>query len=106
MMTKNDFETYRLTKRRTWRLAQTIQMGRQPRPLLEAELHQQDETLSPLGSAIYQVILQLEDISSQLVMELRYIHCLTLREIAQETGYSMSSVRRIIDRTFRKIEIW
>lgn len=78
-------------------------MGRQPRPLWEAELHQQDEALSPLGSAIYQIILHLEDISSQLVMELRYIHCLTLREIAQETGYSMSSVRRIINQTFRKI---
>ncbi len=26
-MTHNDFETYRLAKRRTWRLAQAIQMG-------------------------------------------------------------------------------
>ena len=42
-MTRNDFEVYRLAKRRTWRLAQAIQMGQQPRPLLEANLHQQDE---------------------------------------------------------------
>mgnify|MGYP003265884855 CR=1 FL=1 len=51
LMTHNDFETYRLAKRRTWHLAQAIQMGRQPRPLLEAELHQQDGALAPLGSA-------------------------------------------------------
>lgn len=96
-MTRNDFETYRLAKRRTWRLAQAIQMGRQPRPLLEAELHQQDEALAPLGSAIYQAILHLESLTAQLIMELRYIHCLTIREIAGETGYSTSGVRRIIN---------
>lgn len=34
-MTRNDIETYRLAKRRTWRLAQAIQMGRRFCPLLE-----------------------------------------------------------------------
>ena len=96
-MTRNDFETYRLAKRRTWRLAQAIQMGQQPRHRLEMELHQQDEALAPLGSTIYQAILQLESLTSQLIMELRYIHCLTVREIAGETGYSTSGVRRIIN---------
>lgn len=79
------------------------QMGRQPRPLLEANLHQQDEALAPLGSAIYQAILQLESLTSQIIMELRYIHCLTIREIAGETGYSASGVRRIIDRALKEI---
>lgn len=103
-MTRNDFEIYRLAKRRTWRFAQAIQMGRQPRPLLEeANLHQQDEALAPLGSAIYQAILQLESLTSQIIMELRYIHCLTIREIAGETGYSASGVRRIIDRALKEI---
>ena len=102
-MTRNDFEIYRLAKRRTWRLARAIQMGRQPRPLLEANLHQQDEALAPLGSAIYQAILQLESLTSQIIMELRYIHCLTIREIAGETGYSASGVRRIIDRALKEI---
>lgn len=102
-MTRNDFETYRLAKRRTWRLAQAIQMGRQPRPLLETNLHQQDEALAPLGSAIYQAILQLDKPTAQLIMELRYIHCLTLREIAGETGYSASGVRNIINRALKKV---
>lgn len=102
-MTRNDFETYRLAKRRTWRLAQAIQMGRQPRPLLEAELHQQDEALAPLGSVIYQAILHLESLTAQLIMELRYIHCLTVREIAGETGYSASGVRNIINRALKKV---
>ena len=47
-MTRNDFEIYRRAKCRTWRLAQAIQMGRQPRYRLEMELHQQDEALAPL----------------------------------------------------------
>lgn len=102
-MTRNNFEVYRLAKRRTWRLAQAIQMGRQPRPLLEAELHQQDEALAPLGSAIYRAILHLESLTAQLIMELRYIHCLTVREIAGETGYSASGVRRIISRALGEI---
>lgn len=103
LMTHNDFTTYRLAKRRTWHLAQAIQMGRQPRPLLEAELHQQDGALAPLGSAIYRAILQLDKPTAQLIMELRYIHCLTIREIAGETGYSASGVRRIINRTLKEI---
>ena len=80
-----------------WRLAQAIQMGRQPRHRLETELHHQDETLAPLGSAIYRAILRLESPTAQLIMELRYIHCLNIREIAGETGYSASGVRRIIN---------
>ena len=73
------------------------------RPLLEAELHQQDEALAPLGSAIYRAILQLDKPTAQLIMELRYIHCLTIREIAGETGYSMSGVRSIISRALGEI---
>lgn len=88
-MTRNDFETYRL--------------GRQPRPLLEAELHQQDGALAPLGSAIYRAILRLDKPTAQLIMELRYIHCLTIREIAGETGYSASGVRNIINRALKEI---
>ena len=102
-MTRNDFEIYRRAKCRTWRLAQAIQMGRQPRYRLEMELHQQDEALAPLGSTLYQAILQLESLTSQLIMELRYIHCLTIREIAGETGYSASGVCSIINRALKEI---
>lgn len=102
-MTRNDFEIYRRAKCRTWRLAQVIQMGRQPRYRLEMELHQQDEALAPLGSAIYQTILHLDKPTAQLIMELRYIHCLTIREIAGETGYSTSGVRRIINRALEDL---
>ena len=69
-MTRNDFETYLLAKRRTWRLAQAIQMDKP---------------------------------TAQLIMELRYIHCLTIREIAGETGYSASGVRNIINRALKKV---
>ncbi len=102
-MTRTDFDTYRRAKSRTWRLTQDIQMGQQPRHRLEAELHQQDEALTPLGSAIYRTILQLEKPTAQLIMELRYIHCLTIREIAGETGYSASGVYRIINRALKEI---
>ena len=102
-MTRTACSTYRRAKCRTWRLTQDIQMGQQPRHRLEAELHQQDEALTPLGSAIYRTILQLDKPTAQLIMELRYIHCLTIREIAGETGYSASGVCRIINRALKEI---
>lgn len=78
-------------------------MDRQPRHRLEIALHQQDEALAPLGYTICQAILELDKPTAQLIMELRYIHCLTIREIAGETGYSTSGVRRIINRALKEI---
>lgn len=72
---------------------------------LENILNERETQLSVLGRKICAALKQITDPIDQLMFEMRYLDLLSLREISEETEFSISTVSYRIRRAINQVQI-
>ena len=105
-------ELYALMTCRTAKLSKMPGGGRNDRSLedtmakyvlLEEEINRQIDSLVDLKEEIRSVIEQLPDDTEKNVLEMFYLENKTMKEIGEELGYYVTSVKRIASGAVKKI---